>query len=341
MTVPGPGNQHPQQQAIGGSNVPAPSSGAPTGYGASGVPAGYEAGSAPGVPAGYTGGNAPGSPGQPGDAMAAFTSGGSGGATPGGAMPDPGKLGGIVVGVVLAIIGILTVVFSIVDTTSEGLGLYRDLVSKLSDDVADKYLDALGVFGPTTLTILLVVILVGGVIVLAASGLWSMAGFQRKPGIKRIGPFVAIAGGVVLLVTSIILKTGDSGTIKQLDPDTATKVNQAALEVIKEHGIDASTASHQLASSFDSSTLYLIFAIAVLVVGVVGLLPGTRTAMGTDPKYQGPNAGQQSVGAGQPGGFGQPQGGFGQQGGGFGQQGGGFGHQPPPQQGGWQPPYQG
>ncbi|WP_326944378.1 hypothetical protein OG439_31645 [Amycolatopsis sp. NBC_01307] len=259
-----------------------------------------------------------------------------------GASPAGGgnPLFGYIAAGLLAIFGLLAVVFFFVDMFDSDFTTYSDAVGKVTDQQIQAAKDAGQYISPGALTIYYILVLVGG---LAALGAAVFTFLKNK-----IASFLAVGGGAVLLIFAILIMIELSIDV----PDGAT---------IK---------------FGNGQALYLVAGIFVLAIGVLGLLPATKQFVGlgdgaaasTGPQgFGGPPAGfggpqqgfdgppqgfggpQQQPGFGQPGqpgpppqGFGQPPQGYGPPPG-YGQPGGpnpASGGFPQPQGGGFPPPHQ-
>jgi hypothetical protein len=223
------------------------------------------------------------------------------------------QLFGLIAAGVLAVFGILAVVFFIVDISDSKFSTYSQAIATVPDSAIQQAKDAGQYISPGLLKTFYWVALVGGLGAIAAA----VFTFLKN----KLAAVLGASAGVLLLVSGVGLLLSDSLSKSAL-PDGTTFTGFSSGKIF-----------------------YLIAGVFVLAVGVLGLLGGTRQFVGlgggSTPAAPGgygpppgggfPPPGQQPGGFGQPQQYGQPpQQGFGQppQPGQYGQ---------PPQQGFGQP----
>lgn len=279
---------------------------------------GQQPGQQPGQPQGFGApqpGQQPGGFGQPGGFDPQQGQGGFGAPYPGqqqggfGAPPQAPfggpsggggnkQLFGWIAGGVTALLGLVALIFSIMDFVD--VGEYADGFNSLPGDQRAQF-DEFGFPSPGTLYLYIGLVLVGSLATLAAGVCIALAG-KLGAGLRKVAPIVAAVGGLLMLVGSILIFTAFPS---EANVDTA-----------------------------GTPTLYMVFGIIAIAVGVLGLIPATAqfVGLGGGSKQSGPG------GYGGPGGFGPPNAGFGPPPGGYGPPSGGFpppGQQQPGQPGGY------
>ncbi|RSM45221.1 hypothetical protein DMA12_14435 [Amycolatopsis balhimycina DSM 5908] len=227
---------------------------------------------------------------------------GFGGQQPFGAAPASGgnaQLFGYIAAGLLAVFGLLSLVFFFADMFDSNFSDYTDAVGKATDQEIQAAKDAGRYISPGLLTIYYIAVLVGALATLAAA----VFTFLKN----KIASFLAAGGGFVLLLAGILI--------------------MIELSIDLPRGIDLKFGNGQ--------ALYLIAGVFVLAIGLLGILPQTAPFVGLG----GGGGGGGGAAPGGPQGFGGPQQGFGGPPQGFGgpQQQGGFGQPGQPGQGFGQP----
>ncbi|MEU6645807.1 DUF4064 domain-containing protein [Saccharomonospora sp. NPDC046836] len=296
------------QGGFGQPQQPAPFGQQPGGFGQPPQQPGGFGGPPPGQPGGFDpqaqggfGGPPPGPFGAPPPGFGGVPAGGGG-----------NPMFGWIAGGVAALVSLIGLLFAFIDMGD--ISEFADVMDSAPDSVdVDAILAEAGIASPGTLMFYIIFILIGAAVGLAGGVLLALAG-RLGATVKKLAPIVLAAGGAVLLVFAILLISGTT--------------------------VSDEMASQMGGQSLGTPTLYLIFGILVVAIGVLGLIPATKQYVGLGG---GPSA---PGGFGQPGGFGPPPGGFGppSQPGGFAQPGqpGAFGQPggPNPSSGGFPQPGQ-
>jgi hypothetical protein len=205
------------------------------------------------------------------------------------------QLFGYIAGGVVAVLGVVALILSFVDMRD--ISTYSSQLSSVPDQAqVDKLLAQAGLASPGTLWFYIILVALGALAALAGGLAIALAG-KLGGAIKKLAPIVTVAGGVLLLVFSILLISGTT--------------------------VSASFKSQMGASGtgIGTGTLYLIFGIVILIVGVLGIIPGTAQFVGLGGGGSAAGGGSGGFGGppsggfpppGQPGPYGQPPQGFGQ-----------------------------